>query len=164
VALRHGQAPPWPVEPIEDERGTRWVAHHYLYLGLFRHDDAVAELLRLLDARRDDPDRVETRLPVERERSPGEGCLAGFAVDHRGVPVARTYVLASFPWALGQLREGLALRGFQAASAEAAAAFARRWRSDASEEPDEAAAMDAGDLAAEVESITAQIGWAPARP
>ncbi len=164
MALRHGQAPPWPVEPIEDERGTRWVAHHYLYLGLFRHDDAVAELLRLLDARRDDPDRVETRLPVERERSPGEGCLAGFAVDHRGVPVARTYVLASFPWALGQLREGLALRGFQAASAEAAAAFARRWRSDASEEPDEAAAMDAGDLAAEVESITAQIGWAPARP
>ncbi len=164
VALRRGQAPPWPVEPTEDERGTRWVAHHYLYLGLFHHDDAVAELLRLLDARRDDPDRVETRLPVERERPLGEGCLAGFAVDHRGAPVARTYVLASFPWALGQLREGLALRGFQAASARAAAAFARRWRSDASEEPGGAAAMGAGDLAAEVESITSEIGWAPARP
>jgi hypothetical protein len=164
VALWPGQAPPWPVQPVEDERGVRWVAHHYVYLGLFRHDDAVAELLRLLDARRDDPDRLETRLPVERERPAGEGCLAGFAVDRRGAPVARTYVLASFPWALGQLRRGRPLRGFQAASAEAAAAFAGRWRADASEEPAEAAPITAADLAAEVESITSEIGWAPARP
>jgi len=126
VGLLPGQAPPWPVAPVEDERGRRWVAHHYVYLGLFRHDEAVAELLRLLGAERDDPDQVETRLPAERERSLGAGCLAGFSVDHQGAPVARTYVLASFPWALGRLREGQPLLGFPAASDDAATAFARR--------------------------------------
>ncbi|HEY4027360.1 MAG TPA: ATP-binding protein [Candidatus Dormibacteraeota bacterium] len=166
MALLPGQAPPWPVEPIVDERETRWVAHHYVYLGLFRHDDAIAELLRSLEASRDDPDRLEVQLPADRERSLQEGCLAGFAVDHRGVPAGRTFVLASFPWALGQLRQGLPLRGFQAASGEAATAFARRWRS---EDPDEesaeiAASMTAADLTAEIESITAEIGWSPPRP
>jgi len=151
------------VAGVEDERGVRWVAHHYVYLGLFRHDDAVAELLRLLEAGRDDPERVETRVPAERERSLAEGCLVGFALDHRGVPVARTFTLASFPWALGRLREGQPLRGFQAASGEAAAGFARRWRPESSEEEGEAPAMGAADLAAEVEEIVAEIGWRPAR-
>jgi len=161
--VRPGQAPPWPVASIADDRGTRWVAHHYVYLGLFRHDDAVAELLGLLRADRDDPDRTESRVPADRERSLGEGCLAGFAVDHRGHPIARTYVLASFPWALGRLREGQPLLGFPAASGEAAAAFARRWRAESSEEAGEAAAMGAADLAAEVEEISGEIGWTPAR-
>jgi AAA domain len=164
VGLRAGEAPPWPVPPAADERGTRWVAHHYVYLGLFRHDEAVADLLRLLGAGRDDPDRVETRVPAGRERTLGEGCLAGFAVDHRGVPIPRTYVLASFPWALGRLREGQHLRGFQTASGEAAAAFARRWRSESPDGSDEAPAMGGADLAAEVEEIVAEIGWSPARP
>ena len=164
MGLHPGDAPPWPVAAVQDERGTRWVAHHYVYLGLFRHDDAVAELLRLLEAEREDPDRVETMVPAERERSLAEGCLAGFAVDHHGAPIARSYVLASFPWALGRLRERQPLRGFQAASVEAATAFARRWRAESSEEPGEAATMAAGDLAAEVAAITAEIGWAPARP
>src|SRR5205807_4989080 len=44
VGLRPGEAPPWPVQPVEDQRGTRWVAHHYVYLGLFAHGDAVAEM------------------------------------------------------------------------------------------------------------------------
>jgi hypothetical protein len=163
VGLLPGQAPPWPVASVVDERGTRWVAHHYVYLGLFGHDDAVAELLRLLRAVRDDPDRAESRVPADRERSLGEGCLAGFAVDSRGHPIARTYVLASFPWALGRLREDQPLRGFQAASAEAAAAFGRRWRAESSEEAGETDAMGAADLAAEVEEITAEIGWTPVR-
>jgi hypothetical protein len=148
---------------IEDEREVRWVAHHYVYVGLFRHDEAVAELLRLLRAGRDDPDRAESRVPADRERTLGEGCLAGFAVDHHGAPIARTYTLASFPWALGRLREGQPLRGFQAASEEAAAAFGRRWRAESSEEPGDAVAMGASDLAAEVEQITGEIGWRPAR-
>jgi hypothetical protein len=163
VGLLPGQAPPWPVATVEDERGTRWVAHHYVYLGLFRHDEAVAELLRLLEAGRDDPDRAESRVPLDRERSLAEGCLAGFAVDHHGAPIARTYTLASFPWALGRLRERQSLRGFQAASEEAAAAFGRRWRAESSEEPGDAASMSAADLAAEIEEIAGEIGWRPAR-
>jgi len=72
AALAPGQAPPWPVAPFVDERETRWVAHHYVYLGLFRHEDAIAELLRALAAGRDDPDRLEVQLPAERERfAPG---------------------------------------------------------------------------------------------
>jgi hypothetical protein len=135
-----------------------------VYLGLFRHAEAVAELLRLLEAGRDDPERLETLVPAERERTLGEGCLAGFAVDHRGAPVARTYVLASFPWALGRLRASKPLRNFQTASDEAGAAFARRWRAESSEESGEAPAMGAADLAAEIEEIAGDIGWRPARP
>jgi hypothetical protein len=71
--------------------------------------------------------------------------------------------VASFPWALGRLREGQPLRGFQTASGEAAAAFARRWRAESSEESDEVPAMGAADLAAEVEEIAGEIGWSPAR-
>jgi hypothetical protein len=166
LALGPGQEPPWPVEAIVDERETRWVAHHYVYLGLFRHDDAIAELLRALEAKQDDPDRLDVQLPADRERSLQEGCLAGFAVDHRGVPVARTFVLASFPWALGQLREGLPLRGFQAASGEAAAAFGQRWRTEpaSGDEPVEVVPMTARDIVAEVDSITTEIGWSPPRP
>jgi AAA domain len=164
VGLRPGEAPPWPVQPVEDERGNRWVAHHYVYLGLFRHVEAAAELLRLLEAGRDDPDRTETLVPAERERTLGEGCLAAFAVDHRGAPVARTYVLASFPWALGRLRADQPLRGFQRAGDEAAAAFATRWRAESSEESGAPPAMGATDLAAELEEIASEIGWRPERP
>jgi AAA domain len=163
--LAAGEQPPWPVEPVEDERGRRWVAHHYVHLGLFRQDDAAAELLRLLGAGPDDPDRAEAELPADTERWSAAGCLAAFAVDHLGAPEARTFALASMPWALGRLRAGAPLRGFPNAGREAAAAFAVRWRpavvADEEEPPD--VCLTAADLAAEVEHVTRGIGWEPAR-
>ena len=161
-ALSPGQAPPWPVQPFVDDEDRPWIAHHYVYLGLFRHDDAIADLLRSLGAGRDDPDRLEVGLPADRDRSLREGCLAGFAVDHRGVPVARTFVLASLPWALGRLRGKQPLREFQAASRRVAAAFASRWPAQPDDES-EVVPMTAGDLAKEIELITGAISWAPPR-
>jgi AAA domain len=161
LALTAGDPPPWPVDPVEDERGRRWVAHHYVHLGLFHHDDAIADLLRLLGAGADDPDRLDASLPLDGERWGADGCLAAFAVDHVGAPVPRTFALASLPWALGRLRAGRPLRGFQAADRAAAAAFAGRWRSG--DEGEEEVRLGVADLLSEIERITAEIGWQPAR-
>src|SRR5258708_29977967 len=165
-ALGAGDPLPWPVRTVVDEREVRWVAHHYVYLGIFRHAGAGAELLNLLRARPDDPDRQETGLPADLERSSGEGCLAALAADHRGTPIGRTFVLASLPWALGRLRAGAQLRGFQAANAKAGAAFAGRWRAEAPDDPEEPGepaddvVLSPADLVAEIAAIAAQIGSA----
>ncbi|HXM57161.1 MAG TPA: hypothetical protein VOB72_17305, partial [Candidatus Dormibacteraeota bacterium] len=158
VALTAADAPPWPVEPVEDERGRRWVAHHYVHLGLYSREDAAADLLRLLDAAPDDPEHVETTLPLD-DRVAADGCLAAFAVDQFGAPVARTYTLASLPWALGRLRAGRPLRGFQAADRAAGTAFGSRWRPD----DDQEVRLGAADLVAEIDAVVAEIGWEPPR-
>jgi hypothetical protein len=149
---------PWPVAPVDDERGRRWVAHHTVHLGLFHQDDAVTDLLRLLDARPDDPDREDATQPVDSERWSAAGCLAAFSVDHRGAPVARSFALASLPWALGRLRAGRPLHAFQAADRAAAAAFATRWPA-----AEDDVCLTGADLQAEIEQIVGDIGWEPAR-
>src|SRR5262249_55044521 len=66
-------------------------------------------------------------------------------------------------WALGRLRGGQPLRGFQRASGEAAQEFSRRWRPSASEESEEPPVMSGTDLHAEAATIAAEIGWTAAR-
>ncbi|MGB0127944.1 MAG: ATP-binding protein [Rhodocyclaceae bacterium] len=117
TTLRPGDPLPWQ---LVDFAPTGTHGHvHVVYLGVADAEDLCCLLLRSLFPGRDLSER-------ERQRLAGNGWLAAFVVDERGLPKPDSYLPASFAHGAAALRETAGLDNVNARLERAKEEFAQR--------------------------------------